>query len=39
MRQHPEFQNQISDMSSTPLGGALSGDTGLAAEIFKQTKK
>jgi len=39
MQQHPEFREQVSNVSSSPMGGALSGDTGLAAEILKNAKE
>jgi hypothetical protein len=34
MAQNPEFRKQMMDVSSSPLGGALSGDAGLAANIM-----
>ena len=34
MAQNPEFRKQMMSTASTPLGGALSGDAGLAAHIM-----
>lgn len=33
---NPAYRKQMQDVSSTPLGGALSGDTGLASHIMGQ---
>ena len=34
LAQHPEFRQQLSEMSESPLGGALGGDAALAAQIL-----
>jgi hypothetical protein len=34
MAQQPEYRNQMMNMSSAPLGGALGGDSALAAHIM-----
>jgi len=34
MAQQPEYRNQMMDMSSSPLGGMLGGDSALAAHIM-----
>ena len=34
MALHPEFRQQMNDMSQSPLGGALGGDAALAAQIM-----
>ena len=34
MAQQPEYRNQMINMSSSPLGGALGGDSALAANIM-----
>jgi hypothetical protein len=34
MAQNPQFRQQMLDVTSSPLGGALSGDAGLAANIM-----
>jgi hypothetical protein len=33
---NPVYRQQMQDMSSTPIGGALAGDTGLASQIMGQ---
>jgi hypothetical protein len=36
LAENPHYRQQMQDMSSTPMGGAMTGDAGLAAQIMGQ---